>query len=116
MKVDVIRHLPEGADREINQAGPDAVQPFGAGHVVETNLDFGIGLAEHFHMSRQNIEDGGPPGRDVDDTLINLEAALIELFVQMFELLDEGHGHLKEELAVVRELDAGAAADEECDR
>jgi len=103
----------QGSDSEIDESGAEALEAFDAGDVVETQFDFGMGPAEHFDESGQDVENGGPAGGNLDAAFVDFGAALLELFVEVFELLDERSGHFKEHLAVMGEADFRAVPHEE---
>ena len=96
--------MHERTDGKINQSSPDSLQTFQAGHVVQTHLNFRIRPPESLHVLGQDIKNRRPSGRHIDETFIHFQAALMELFVQMFHLLNQGHGHFEEQFAVMGEL------------
>src|SRR5205814_5521152 len=66
-----------------------------------SDFDLGISAAKNFHVLRQHIENCRPTGGHIDATLVNLQTALAELNIEIFQLFDQRHGHFEQELAIV---------------
>ena len=105
MKLDVGRYVHERTNREIHQASAKPLQTFKPGDVMETQLDFGMGAPEEFHIFRQHVKNRGPASGDLNPALVDFGASLFELLIQVFQLLDERPGHFKKQFPVVSELD-----------
>ena len=110
MKGDVTRNIQHGTHSEIRLVRPQHRHAVGAGDVVQPDTGARVLIGKLLEILRQDVEDGGLAGGDVEEAAVEIAAAFGKRVPQRVHALHQGQGDFQQGLSIRRQPDLGPTA------